>query len=253
MLRIFLSTILIVMVLCSMAYAVDKSMILYLPFDDGAGNTAKDLSENKNDGEIVGNAKWTDGKHGKCLEFAAGSYVKMNEIPSYDVSEAITLMAWVNTNTVTTWARVIDKSQWQDNGFDLALSQVSAAPLFEFFVNNATSQALANTPVNDGKWHFIVGTFGNKTLRIYVNGIKENEVKSTGDVNIKTNNWPITIGVEANNLTGQPYVGMIDEVAIFNRELSENEIQNIYQNGIPASSSVSPRSKLTITWGEIKH
>jgi len=247
-----LMALIIALVFCSLSYGADKSLILYLNFDEGDGKVVADQSTNKNRGEIFGNTKWVNGKYGKCIEFTSGSYVEVKEIPSYDFSEAVSLMAWVNTNNVTTWARIIDKSQWQDNGWDLALSQVTRAPLFEFFVNNTTSQALANTRVDDGKWHFVAGTFGRKILRIYVDGAKENEVSSTGSVNIKTNDWPIRIGVEANNSKGQPYVGMIDEVAIFNRELSPDEIQNIYQNGIPISSPVKSKGKLSVTWGDLK-
>jgi hypothetical protein len=247
----FLSILLLFFVI-SNSFSADKSLILYLPLDDNAGDVVKDKSMNANDGQKFGNAKWSDGKIGKCLDFASGSYVRVPEIPIYDVTDAVSLMAWVKTTSVSTWARVIDRSQWQDNGFDLALSQVTHAPLFEFFVNNTTSQALALTPVDDGKWHFIAGTFGNKKVRIYVNGVMEAEVTSTGNVDIKPNNFPITLGVEANNLSGQPYTGMIDEVAIYNRELSAKEIEDIYQNGVPTSSSVSFAGKLTATWGMLK-
>lgn len=251
----FLSYTMFLLIFVSLnAYSADKSLILYAPFDDGSGTVVRDLSDYKNNGEIVGNATWTDGKINKCLNFASGSYVEFKEIPVYDVSSAISLMAWVNTTNVTTWARIIDKSQWQDNGFDLALSQVTHAPLFEFFVNNTTSQALANTKVDDGKWHFVAGTFGNKRLKIYVDGVMETEVMSIGNVDMKLNDLPIRIGIEANPSKGQPYTGKIDEIAIFNRELSANEIQNIYQNGITvSSSSVAPKYKMTIAWGMLKN
>ena len=253
MIRLLLITTLVGMLLCSYAYAADDSLILYLPLDEGTGDVVEDASDNGNDGEKFGNANWADGKIGKCLDFAAGSYVRVPEIPDYDVTDAVSLMAWVKTTSVSTWARIIDKSQWQDNGFDLALSQITHAPLFEFFVNNTTSQALAATPVDDGEWHFIAGTFGNKKVRICVDGVMEREVTSTGEVDIKPNDWPITLGVEGNNLSGQPYTGMIDEVAIFNRELSANEIEDIYQNGVPVSSAVAPGGKLMATWGALKN
>jgi hypothetical protein len=250
--KLFFLSFLIIVLSVSNIHAADDSLILYLALDDGAGDVVEDLSNNKNDGQSFGNTKWTDGKIGKCIEFTSGSYVKVPEIPDYDVTDAVSLMAWVKTSSVSTWARIIDKSQWQDNGFDLALSQVTHAPLFEFFVNNTTSQALAVTPVDDGEWHFIAGTFGNKKVRIYVDSVMEKEVTSTGEVDIKPNDWPITLGIEANNLTGQPYTGSIDEVAIYNRELSANEIADIYQNGISTSSPVNLAHKLATAWGMLK-
>ena len=238
--------------LFSYAHAADDSLILYFPLDEGAGQTANDESNYQNQGEIVGNAQWVEGKTGQALELVAGSCVDMPEIPEYDVTDAVSLMAWISTSSVTTWARIIDKSQWQDNGFDLALSQVSHAPLFEFFVNNTTSQALALTPVDDGNWHFVAGTFGNKILKIYVDGVMETQVGSTGSVDIKPNDWPIRLGAESSSAMGQQYVGKLDEVAIFNTELSAGDILEIFQNGIDASSPVESRGKLATTWGTLR-
>lgn len=234
------------------AFVADESLILYLPFDEGKGNTVGDASKSKNNGQIIGNTKWAEGKRGNCLEFFAGSHVEVLEIPDYDVVSAVSLMAWIKTSSVTTWARIIDKSQWQDNGYDLALSQVTHAPLFEFFVNNTTSQALATTPVDDGDWHFVAGTFGDKKLKIYVDGVMEGQVNSTGGVDIKPNDWPIWIADVARPEEAQQYIGMIDEVAVFNRELSESEIQDILQNGITISSLVEPNRKIAVTWGILK-
>ncbi len=252
MMRFLSVFILAVLLLSPYAYGADESLILYLPLDEKTGNDVNDASNNENHGEKVGNANWVDGKIGGCVELVAASYVVVPNIAAYDVTDAVSLMAWIKTSSVSTRARVIDRSQWQDNGFDLALSQITHAPLFEFFVNNTTTQALAATPADDGQWHFLVGTFGNKKARIYVDGIMEKEVVSTGEVDIKPNDWPIALGVESNNLSGQPYTGLIDEVAIFNRELSADEIADIHQNGVPVSSAVDSGGKLATTWGALK-
>jgi len=245
MLRFLSVVTLAVLLLSAYAYAADESLILYLPLDEETGDDVNDASSNENHGTKVGNANWVDGKIGGCIDLAGGSYVVVPNIPDYNVTDAVTVMAWVNTTSITTWARVIDKSQWQDNGFDLVLSMDTHTPAFEFFVNGTTSQAKSTTAVDDGEWHFIAGTFGNKKVRIYVDSVMENEITSTGEVDIKPNDWPIVLGVEANNLSGQPYTGLIDEVAIFNRELSADELEDIHQNGVPISSSaVTPGGKL---------
>jgi len=251
MLRVFIGVTLIWGLLLSYSYA-DDSMILYLPLDEGAGTTVSDESDYGNSGVLTGNITWVGGKIGEAIELVATSYVELPEIPAYDITDSVSLMAWIKTTSVTTWARIIDKSQWQDNGFDLAISMDTHAPLFEFFVDNTTSQALATTTIDDGQWHFIAGTFGAKMARIYVNGVMENEITSTGSVDIKPNDLPIRIGCEANNAKGQPYTGAIDEVAIFNRELSAAEIQDIYANGVDISSPVEIADKLATTWGKLK-
>jgi len=226
------------------ASAADKSLVLYLPFDDGAGAAAKDLSSYGNPGAIVGNAAWVPGVKGTALEFVSGSHVTVPEIPEYDVTSAVSLLAWVKATTVPNWCRVIDKSQWQTSGFDLVLTQNVGLPRLEFFVNNTTSLADATTAVIDNEWHFIVGTFGNKTIRVYVDGKMEGQAQSAGSVDINPNDWPLMIAGEASSSGGQQYFGGIDEVAMYNRELTAEEIAGIFQNGMaPPESAAYPQPK----------
>ena len=164
------------------AWGADKSLVLYLPFDEGSGTVAKDASSYKNDGAITGDAQWVEGHKGTALEFVNGSHVTVPEIPQHDVSAQVSLLAWVKTTSVPNWGRVIDKSQWQTSGFDLVLTQNTGFPRLEFFVNGTTSLCDGITAVIDGEWHFIVGTFGSKTLRFYVDGSREREAPSVGGV-----------------------------------------------------------------------
>ena len=75
------------------AWAADKSLVLYLPFDEGAGRTAKDVSSYNNPGTVVGGAAWVAGAKGTALEFVSGSRVTIPEIPEYDVTAAVSLLA----------------------------------------------------------------------------------------------------------------------------------------------------------------
>jgi len=213
-------------------WAADESLVLYLPLDDGQGTTATDASSYGNHGEVVGDAQWVEGHSGMALEIVDGSHVLVPEIPEYDVTSEISLMTWVKNSGTTTWARMIDKSQWQTTGFDLVLTQGGAIPRFEFFVNNTTSLVDASMSISDGEWHFVAATFGNQTLRMYLDGNLENEAGSTGGVDLNPNDWPIMLGAESSSNGGQQFIGTLDDVAIFNRELSEEEILTIFQDGM---------------------
>ncbi len=214
------------------APAADPSLVLHLRFDEAAGAVAEDASVYRNNGTIVGNAQWVEGVSGTALEFVNGSHVTVPEIPQYDVTSEVSLMAWVKATTVPNWARVIDKSQWQTSGFDLVLTQNVGLPRLEFFVSDTTSLVDGTTVVIDNEWHFIAGTFGNKTLRVYVDGQLEGEATSVNQVDINPNDWPIMIGGESSSNGGQQYLGQIDEVAMFNRELRAEEIASIFEKGI---------------------
>ncbi|MBC8232975.1 hypothetical protein H8E77_25815, partial [bacterium] len=71
----------------------DDDLLLYLPCNEGKGDTVKDLSKNGNDGEIVGEVDWVDGKYGKALEFGEQGEVKAPYIPLNDKS--FTVCLWV--------------------------------------------------------------------------------------------------------------------------------------------------------------
>ena len=74
---------------------LDDKVVLYLPFDEGKGQVAKDLSKFGNDGEIR-NAKWVDGKYGFGLEFnGKDAEVRVPDSKSFDLTE-ITLEVWYN-------------------------------------------------------------------------------------------------------------------------------------------------------------
>jgi hypothetical protein len=230
--RRFLSTTLLLGLMVTPALAADKSLVLYLPFDDGAGTTVTDLSSYRNNGTLTGDAVWITGHSGTALQFVDGSHVTIPEIPQYDVSVEASVMAWVRAGTNPNWGRVVDKSQWQTSGFDLVLTQTAGLARLEFFVNETTSTVDSTTVVMDNEWHFITGTFNNAAMRMYVDGVLEGENTSINNANINPNDWPIMIAGETSSSGGQQYFGDIDEVAIYDRELSEDEILDIFVNGM---------------------
>ena len=72
----------------------DETLVLYFSFDEGSGKTVKDLSQYGNDGDIVGDAKWVDGKYGTALQFTKeGDHVEVKSSDSLKLNDQITLMA----------------------------------------------------------------------------------------------------------------------------------------------------------------
>ena len=73
----------------------DKDLLLYFSAKELNGDQVKDLSENKNDGQVEDKVKLSnDGKFGKALEFAAGGEIKTPYIPLNEKS--FTICLWVN-------------------------------------------------------------------------------------------------------------------------------------------------------------
>lgn len=103
----------------------EADLVLYLPFDEGKGGTAKDLSEHQNDGTLH-KAKWTKGKYGNAVELSgeSGGWVEVPDAPSLDLTDEVTLMGWFYPTQFTNeWLRMIvktwagDTAPWMVSGF----------------------------------------------------------------------------------------------------------------------------------------
>jgi len=73
---------------------IDNSLVLYLPFDEGTGDIAKDGSGNGNDGVLNGKPKWVEGKYGSALEFdGKTNYVEVPFSDTLNITENLTRAA----------------------------------------------------------------------------------------------------------------------------------------------------------------
>ncbi len=89
---------------------------------------------------------------------------------------------------------------------------------------------------NDGNWHYAVLTYDGSRLRLYVDGV---EVASLNTTAVPDYNWntPLTIGKDSNS-NSRYFTGDIDEVRIYNRALTAQEVSDAYNNGIFASDGL---------------
>jgi len=222
-------------------------------FDEGEGEIAKDSSGNGNDGEIFG-AKWVDGKFGGALEFDGDDYVNCGNGPSLQIQDEITIVFWFKVEAFqNTWETFLAK------GDDSYRASRSAG------TGNATHFGLTGTTVGggnghfdgtvivtDGQWHHWAGVYDGSEARIYIDGELDTASPGTGKINISS--FDLYIG---NNSQWRDRFlhGVLDEVAIFNVALSEEDIKNIATSGLEKALGMTPVSlsdKLATTWASIK-
>ncbi len=106
----------------------------------------------------------------------------------------------------------------------------------------------ADTPISLGnEWVFLTTTHdGKNTVSFYIDGSFDSE-KSQPVGN--PNNFPLLVGQDG---VGNFGAGAIDDVAIFNRALTEDEIKRLMEEGVKAFAAVAFSGKLTTTWASIK-
>jgi len=200
----------------------NADLVGYWKFDEGSGNTAYDLSNYTNDGTINGDPKWVAGKIGAALEFdGSDDYVDCGNDPSLNINDSITVAAWLKTTSTAHGYFVSKGTAWDETGH-YAIGQEYNVPMtfqFEIAGSGGTIELDSNVAVNDDEWHYIVGTYDDSVIRVYIDGVEENSGTGTNRLTDSTVGG-LTIGQRGGNIIS----GTIDEVRIYNRALTESEI-----------------------------
>jgi hypothetical protein len=218
-------------------------------FDDNKGDTAKDSSGKGNDGTLMNNPKWGSGKFDKAIELdGTDDFV---EVPSTfvltDVSFSIT--AWVQIVGVKNDVEVVNRgNQTAGTNVHLHCNIRNMKPHFGFYGNDLGG----TTTLSAGKWYFISWVYDEpKNVRqMYVNGVVDSQDKPPSAYQA---DHPLWIGRYYD--LARVFSGLIDEVAIFNVVLTEDDIKTVMTQGLERATGISaiePASKLANTWAKIK-
>ena len=93
----------------------EGKLVGWWKLDETSGTIARDLSGEGNDGTVQGNPNWAAGYVGGALDFDGDSdYVEIANESNFDITERITVSAWVNANARTDWRSIVAKgdSAW---------------------------------------------------------------------------------------------------------------------------------------------
>jgi len=204
---------------------LDNGLVLHLPMNEGSGSKTFDRSKYQNNGTING-ATWTTGKIGKALDFdGTDDYVQIPDADSLDIADELSVFLWINTSQVVNYSSPFSKwGNWQ--GYELYTSSGKLSAMVRDINLNVAQIDQANFVLNDGSWHFIGFTFTRTLLKVYGDGDFITSADSsalTGSID-NTNN--VRVGMR--NLGGNAFDGIIDEVRVYNRALSAEEIRTLY-------------------------
>ncbi len=254
------------------AQAADPDLVGWWKLDEGSGTAVVDSSGNGITGTIAG-AQWASpGWHGDgwCLEFVNGAYVDLGNPDVLNLgTDDWTVTAWVKNamtgtgdeNKGTIFANGGDNSG--GHRYALAISEVTEGLVtLTTDDDSAKRQATATTPVNDDEWHFVTGVRTGNTILVYIDGIEEgsNTTLPAGYDLSGTSQHNAYLGTIRANDTGnlfKTYDGLLDDVRVFKRALSQEEIDFVMQDiGIaetaydptPANQASDVLCDITLTW-----
>jgi len=219
-------------------------LVLYLPFDQpDDGGVIHDKSGTGNDGRVFG-AKWvSEGKFGGAYRFHITNLTDRIIIPNSDTlnPDYITLSAWIKTaERDGFWKRIMDKD-YNTYCFDLGGDDINKTARGKLQFETSAGAMGADRALDDNQWHHVAATYDGKTLRSYTDGVEKSRSPSKPGP-LKRNDWDLCIGNSvADYGTGEflAFDGLIDEVRIYNRALSADEIKSL-ANATEAKVDVAP-------------
>ena len=219
-------------------------------FDQGKGGTVKDSSPNGNDGKIV-DAKRVEGKEGMGIEFDGSNHVVIPASKTMDdFLDGFTYLLWVKPlgNPSGPHVRLIERD-WHNPNILIGPNDFYGSFLFNAVIDN--SQVRGGTWEME-EWSFVALTHDGNVLALFVNGEVVADLK-VGKPTFTQNNDGGSIWLTRwKGGAGWDFKGVLDEVAIFNTALSEDDLTVIMEDGLEKALAVSPARKLTTTWGNIK-
>jgi hypothetical protein len=210
--------------LTGIARAADPDLVGWWRFDEGAGTTASDSSGMGNNGTLRNGPQWVAGKYLNALQFdGVDDYVEVPDNPSLRVYDEVTVMAWINTKRYDApngeaWQGILSKSNsprsysfYTEAGGDLHFSTSGVGPL-----------SSPDVPLNE--WVHVCAMVIGGQIEFYINGepagVSGSGIVLPGDTDTAT----VVIG-RTNEGATRSFLGMIDDVRIYRRGLTQQEVQ----------------------------
>lgn len=224
-------------------------LVLWLQLDEGSGTQATDLSNYNNHGKIYG-ATWTKGIVGNALSFdGVDDYVEVPDSAAIAGSAPFTIELWIYPTADKTMQVVWWGEATKYHLVELGLRSTDLDPSKSIRFAWYGSDFLWEYDWPTNSWQHIVCTWDGKYRKIYYNGeLKKYDEPPAPDL-IATN---VEIAKDNPDVSGTWFNGTIDEVRIYNRALSEEEIKQLYQDGFRKLFKAGERPFLQ-DYGKVLH
>ncbi|MBP7053142.1 MAG: LamG domain-containing protein [Phycisphaerae bacterium] len=204
---------------------VSAGLVAHWKLDETTGTVVSDSSGNGYDGTLVGGVTWVAGMINGALELDGTGYADFGNPAGWPSGKAArTLCGWGKTNSVdAVWKWI---AAYGSAGTDLAMFiGLNGTALYgggygdDVYVSNFWEV---------GVWHHICLTYDGTTARLYADAVEVTSAKK---------NWNLVlsrahIGQQVNDLS-EFWDGMIDDVRLYNRRLTDDHVAVVCAGGTP--------------------
>jgi hypothetical protein len=248
----------LVLLMTVSAWAAEPDLVIYFNFETIDGDIIPDASGKGHDGKINGDIVLVPGVHGNAAKFSQGSFLDLDgaNFPAEDIPvDAWTICAWVNIEDTGEHhaifnARANDE-QWlthpeirnADNQYRWLLRTDNS-------IGGTIFDIRAGEP-KVGEWVHFAGTYSRADGFgiLYIDGQEVGREEARIPDAPVAGDWSMGARVGINIDDARPFTGLMDDLIISKRALSQDEIQIIMDVG---PTAVSSQGKSTTTWADIK-
>ncbi|MCK4627471.1 MAG: LamG domain-containing protein, partial [Sedimentisphaerales bacterium] len=243
-----------------------NGLIAYYPFE----GDATDVSGNNNQGSHQGTVDYTSGVVGKAARFYGiddRGYIKVSNSENLKLTDVVTIALWVRIEDGAGQTGLDGSGRKVPDAHQVFVAKSGDRVGFVVHSTRETAdkryigmEAHNHTPRESGAyfapekplktWMHMAVTSGDSGTKLYYNGKLVRTDNRPTDLS-EANPEDLYIGIQAGKgsvLPGWfPLNGMIDELRIYNRALSAEEVKSLYDNDSAGMSNVSKRSKFEAT------
>jgi len=206
----------------------DPHLVGWWKFDETAGKTAADSSKHKRKGTLTGNLSFdnnsAEGRIGKALKLKGDDYVEITKYKGVTGTKPRTVTCWLKTKSskgeIISWGVDDFGQMWI---YQFIRGRIGLTPSGGYYY--------INDQVHDDKWHHVAVVLLEAELpnlhddvRLY----KDGELAEIHDIGL-LDLWPVNTGKDIDVRIGRRFNGLLDDVRIYDRALSDDEVKAIFQ------------------------
>jgi len=211
------------------AEIVTRGLVAHYNFDEGAGKVLRDITGRGNDGKIRG-AAYVRMKEGFALKFdGRNDYVDCGSRRDLRPVSQVTIELWIRADFAGTYEYETGVAGSAPSGFGFSFCPDRHTVNHGlFYWQVASSVNSAAYLVSLETWHHLVGTFDGRTRKVYLDGELGTSVEARGEF---INARRFAIGKSGGY--GPSFKGMMDQLRVYNRALSAEEVRTNYRASRP--------------------
>lgn len=222
----------------SQSDALERGLAGYWKLDDGSGTSATDASTNGNTGTLTNGPTWTTGQIGGAVSFdGTDDYIIEAGTTKYKFTSSFAFGGWFKSTANEDNRPVAGFDSGSSDRYNLVIDNSGTESLgCNVRLTGGLISATLTTTVVTNSWYHLYCSYDDslKVVTLYANGAKV-ATSSTGSGSLTDGGFGLqkfAIG-RSNGSSYTYWTGIIDEVRLYNRSLSAEEIAKLYQSTAP--------------------